>query len=66
MCFQLLNVIPLYPPKVTGTAIGGGFLALPYTTAPSGSVTWPHLEPGIWEGFGTMLLIDFGKASRNG
>jgi len=66
MCFQLLNVIPLYPPKVTGTAIGGGFLALPYTTAPSGFVTWPHLEPGIWEGFGTMLLIDFGKASRNG
>lgn len=26
--------------QVTGTAIGGGFLALPYTTAPSGFV--PH------------------------
>ena len=28
--------------QVTGTAIGGGFLALPYTTAPSGFALWPH------------------------
>ena len=28
--------------QVTGTAIGGGFLALPYTTAPSGFALWLH------------------------
>lgn len=32
----LLGSISMGTAEVTGTAIGGGFLALPYTTAPAG------------------------------